>query len=127
VTRRGALLVAADGYSMLGQGAEKSEEGFMQSDHRLIKTIERLGDAVRARGATGLYLYGSRGRGDQRDNSDVDVFVDYDPSTDFSIVELAGIKRVLEGALGLEVHITTRDGLSPSFRRVVEDEAIRVL
>jgi predicted nucleotidyltransferase len=93
----------------------------------LIERIQELGEPIRARGATGLYLYGSRPRGESRPDSDVDVFVDYDATSDFSLVELAGIKRLLEDALGLEVHITTRQGLSPRYRRVVEDEAIRVL
>ena len=97
------------------------------SPNDLIERIRELGEPIRARGATGLYLYGSRGRGDSRPDSDIDLFVDYDGSSDFSIVELAGIKRLLEDALGLEVHITTRKGLSHRFRRAVEDEAIRVL
>jgi predicted nucleotidyltransferase len=93
----------------------------------LIETIRQLGEPIRARGATGLYLYGSRRRGAFRPDSDIDIFVDYDASSDFSIVELAGIKRLLEDTLGLAVHITTRKGLSPHFRREVEGEALKVL
>jgi predicted nucleotidyltransferase len=95
--------------------------------HELIERIRELDAPIRAQGATGLYLYGSRGRGDFRPDSDVDIFVDYDASSDFSIVELVRIKRLLEGALGHEVHVTTRRGLSPRFRRAVEAEASRVL
>lgn len=94
---------------------------------QLIDKIRDVGDPIRAKGATGLYIFGSRARGDNRPDSDIDVLIDYDPSSGFSIVELAGIKRMLEGALGLEVHITTRDGLNPRFCRAVEDEAVRVL
>lgn len=93
----------------------------------LIESIRKLGGPIRDRGVTGLYLYGSRGRGDFTRASDLDLFVDYDSASDFSIVELSGVKRLLEDALGLEVHITTRKGLSPRFRRAVEDEAIRIL
>lgn len=93
----------------------------------LIERIRELDASIRAQGATGLYLYGSRGRGDFRLESDVDIFVDYDASSVFSIVELVKIKRLLEGALGHDVHVTTRQGLSPYFRRQVEREAVRFL
>lgn len=93
----------------------------------LIERIRELDASIRAQGATGLYLNGSRGRGDFRLESDVDIFVDYDASSVFSIVELVKIKRLLEGALGHDVHVTTRQGLSPYFRRQVEREAVRFL
>ena len=93
----------------------------------LIEKIRLLGAPIRAKGAIGLYVFGSRSRGDFRPDSDIDIFVDYDPASNFSIVELAGIKRLLDEALGLDVHITTRQGLRSDFRRVVEGEAIKVL
>ena len=96
-------------------------------DRHLITKIKEVGDPIRAKGATRVYVFGSRARDDHRRESDLDVFVDYDPVSDFSIVELAGIKRVLESALGLDVHITTRAGLNPTFKDDVEKQAIRVL
>lgn len=96
-------------------------------DSGIIEKIRSVRDPIQAKGALALHVYGSRARGDDRRDSDVHVFVDYDPATDFSIIEMAGIKRVLEGALGLNVHITTREGLSPAFRGAVEREAIKVL
>jgi predicted nucleotidyltransferase len=94
---------------------------------QLIDKIREVGRPIIAKGATGLYVYGSRARGDHRPRSDLDAFVDYDPESGFSIVELAGIKRLLEDALRLDVHITTRDGLSPEFREEAEKQAVRVL
>ena len=96
-------------------------------DQRIVSKVREVGEPIRAKGATRLYVYGSRGRGDHRPDSDLDVFVDYDEDSDFSIIELAGIKRMLESALNLGVHITTRDGLSPFFKEEVEQQAVRVL
>lgn len=96
-------------------------------DRQLLEKIREISEPVRAKGATRVYVYGSRARGDHRPDSDLDVFVDYDRDSDFSIIELAGIKRLLEHTLSVDVHITTRDGLSPVFREEAEKQAVRVL
>lgn len=96
-------------------------------DEQIVSRIKELDEPIRAKGATGLYIYGSRARGDHRPDSDLDVLVDYDPVTKFSLVELAGIQRILEEALGIEVHVGTWRGMSPRFRSAVESEAVKVL
>lgn len=92
-------------------------------------TIEKIRDSqdgVRALGATSLYLYGSTARDEARGDSDVDVFVEYDPTTRFSLLDLAGIKVLLEEKLGVDVDVTTRDSLHPLMRERIERSAIRV-
>ncbi|HEX2256787.1 MAG TPA: nucleotidyltransferase domain-containing protein [Afifellaceae bacterium] len=96
-------------------------------DQQIVSRIKALDEPIRAKGATGLYIYGSRARGDHRPDSDLDVLVEYDPGTKFSLIELVVIKHMLEDALGLEVHISTRNGLSRYFRDEVEAQAIRIL
>ena len=96
-------------------------------DQHIVSKIKELDEPIRAKGATGLHIYGSRARGDHRPDSDLDVLVDYDPGTNFSLIELAGIQRILEEALGMEVHVGTWRGMSPRFRSAVESEAVKVL
>lgn len=96
----------------------------------LAEVTRRIGEvrsAILAEGATALYVYGSRARGDHRSDSDLDVFVDFEPGTGFSLLEIAGIKITLEGVLGLDVHVTTRASLHPLLRDAIEREAVRVL
>jgi predicted nucleotidyltransferase len=81
--------------------------------------------ALRARGATALYLFGSVARDDPRAR-DVDLFIEYDPDSDFSLIELVGLKQFLEAELGTDVDITTRDSLHPLIRETIEQSAIRV-
>jgi predicted nucleotidyltransferase len=83
-------------------------------------------DAVRARGATALYVFGSTARDEAGPASDIDVFIEYDPSKKFSLFDLAGIKVLLEDHLGVEVDITTRDSLHPLLRERIERSAIRI-
>jgi predicted nucleotidyltransferase len=67
-----------------------------------------------------------RARGDERPDSDLDVFIEYDPNSSFSLLDLAGIKLILEDRLGIKVHITTRNSLHPMLKAGIEKEAIRV-
>jgi predicted nucleotidyltransferase len=91
-----------------------------------IVTLRRHAPAIRSLGATALYIYGSRARGDAQPGSDLDAYVEYSPASKFSLIELAGIKLLMEEMLGLDVDITTRDSLHPMLKADIEAEAIRV-
>src|SRR5436189_4130170 len=91
-----------------------------------IAMLKAQADAVKALGATSLYLFGSVARGEATKRSDLDLFVDYDPEGEFSLLELVGIKLLLEEKLGIEVDVTTRDSLHPLLRADIEGSAVRV-
>jgi len=91
-----------------------------------IQKLRAGEDAARSHGATSLFLFGSTARDEARSDSDVDVFVEYDPNSHFSLVDLAGIKLALEDRIGCEVHITTRDSLHPMMRKRIEADSIKV-
>ena len=91
-----------------------------------VAKLKARARAIRALGATALYLYGSTARDKAKPNSDIDVFVEYDPAKSFSLFDLAGIKVLLEDELATDVHITTRDSLHPLMRRGIEHDAIRI-
>ena len=91
-----------------------------------IAGLKRQADAVKALGATSLYLFGSTARGEADAGSDLDVFIDYDAGGRFSLLELVGIKLLLEKELGVEVDVTTRDSLHPMLRADIEQSAVRV-
>lgn len=82
--------------------------------------------AVKALGATSLYLFGSTVRDASGPRSDLDLFIDYDRSSRFSLIELVGIKQLLERRLGVPVDVITRDSLDPLLRERIEASAERV-
>ena len=94
--------------------------------HDIIERIKARAKAVRALGATALYIYGSRVRGDERPDSELDVFVDFDPDR-FGFVELVELEEMLSRELGLKVQLGTHDALHPLMKPTIEREAVRVL
>lgn len=91
-----------------------------------IDSLKRRAAAIKAMGATSLYLFGSVAQGEAGIASDIDVFIDYDPQGRFNAFDLVGIKQYLESELGVDIDITTRDGLHPMLRNAIEQSAIRV-
>jgi len=91
-----------------------------------ITELKRHADAIKARGATSLYLFGSAVRDEAREGSDLDLFIDYDPNNKFSLIDLVDIKLLLEDELGVVVDVTTRDSLHPMLRDEIEKSAVRV-
>jgi predicted nucleotidyltransferase len=91
-----------------------------------VSKLQGYADAIRAMGATSLYVFGSTARGEAHDTSDLDLFVDYDPDGRFNAFDLVGIRQFLEDELGMAVDVTTRDGLHPMLRRDIERSAVCV-
>ena len=70
-----------------------------------------------------LALFGSYARGDQREESDVDILVDVDPSIGLEFVTLADS---LEKLLGVKVDVVSRKAIKPRALEMIEQELIYV-
>ena len=57
-----------------------------------LKKLKAYAEAVRAMGATSLYVFGSTARDEAGENSDIDLFIDYDRNSKFSLLDLVDIK-----------------------------------
>lgn len=93
---------------------------------QVITKLKAVEPAIRALGANALYLYGSHARDEARHDSDVDVFIDKDPTRQFGFDEFMTIYFKLQEALGADIGYTTREGLVEFYRPDIEREAIRV-
>ncbi|RWO90592.1 MAG: DNA polymerase III subunit beta [Mesorhizobium sp.] len=96
------------------------------SRNEVIEQLQRNADAIKGMGATSLYLFGSAARDDAQPDSDLDLFIDYDPARRFSLIDLVGIKQFLEEKMSTEIDITTRDSLHPMLKAEIERSAVRV-
>ncbi|HMN87317.1 MAG TPA: nucleotidyltransferase domain-containing protein [Bauldia sp.] len=97
----------------------------MRKDVAIAKLKEQEA-AIRALGATALYLFGSTARDEARPDSDIDVFIEYDPGSHFSLFELAGIEVLIAETLGVDAEVTTRNSLHPLLKKRIESSAIQV-
>ena len=93
----------------------------------LIDVLKTYDAALRENGATGVFVFGSRARGDERPDSDLDLFIDYDPKVKIpNIFRLMQIEEEISERLGIEVTITTRNALHPLMKESIERDAVRI-
>jgi uncharacterized protein len=87
----------------------------------LFEILRTYETPLRENGATGLFVFGSRARGTNRGDSDLDLFIDYDPSARVpNIFRLMQIEERISDALGIPVTITTRGALHPLMKDSIE-------
>ncbi|MEA2311559.1 MAG: uncharacterized protein QOE28_1527 [Solirubrobacteraceae bacterium] len=79
---------------------------------------------ARRHGARNLRLFGSRARGEERSDSDVDLLVDLDPGG--TLLDLAALRREASELLGRDVDVATPDTLREPVRREAERDAVPV-
>jgi predicted nucleotidyltransferase len=92
------------------------------------EAIARLRDhetELKRLGVRRLYLFGSTARGEAREDSDVDLFFDYDRGA-FGAFDLMEVKERASGILGCKADVTTRDSLHKLLRQQIEATAQRV-
>ena len=93
----------------------------------LIECLKAYNALLRENGATALFVFGSRARGSERPDSDLDLFIDYDPTLKIpNMFRLMQIEEKISETLGIPVNITTRDALHPLMKKDIERDAVRV-
>ena len=80
-------------------------------------------ELVRRYGVTRLALFGSYARDDQREESDVDIMVDVEPSIGLGFVELADR---IEEVLGVRTEVVSRRAIKPRYWEVIKEDLIDV-
>src|SRR2546429_9847360 len=81
---------------------------------------------LRRLGVQRLYLFGSTARGEAREDSDVDLFFDYERGK-LGLFELMDVKEETSRILGRRADIMTRDSLHRVLRSRIEVSALQVV
>ena len=76
-------------------------------------------------GVEHLYLFGSTARDEAREDSDVDLFFDYERGK-LGLFELMDVKERASSILRCKADVMTRDSLHKTLRRRIEATAVRV-
>jgi uncharacterized protein len=92
----------------------------------IVTTIQKNADAIRAEGVTKLAIFGSRVRGDNRPDSDIDVLVEIEPDASFSLLNLIGVEHIIQDATGLPAQVTMRRSIPPRFAERIADDVVEV-
>ena len=96
----------------------------MKSREEIIQTLKDNTTELRNRYRVHrIALFGSYARGDQREDSDVDILVDFDPSIGLGFVSLA---EELERLLGVSVELVSSRAISPRMKKAIEEDLIEV-
>jgi predicted nucleotidyltransferase len=92
----------------------------------IIAKIRAAAPAIQAEGVTKLAIFGSRSRGDAREDSDIDILVEVEPDSKFSLLNLIAVQHIVTNATGLPAQATMRRSLDPQMARRIADDIVEV-
>jgi len=101
----------------------------MTRDEIIVK-LKEAAPALRAEGVKRLAIFGSRARGDAREDSDLDVLIDIDPDAKLYGLDLIGVladvEQTIKAATGISTQVEMRKSIEPRFAQRIADDVIEV-
>jgi predicted nucleotidyltransferase len=98
---------------------------FVMKRDESISRLKQHEAELKRLGVERLFMFGSTVRGEANEESDVDLFFDYEKGK-LGVFELMDVKEYAASILGRRADIMTRDSLHKTLRRQIEETAIRV-
>jgi predicted nucleotidyltransferase len=91
----------------------------------IIAAIRKNAEAIKGKGVSRLAILGSRA--DEDYNSDIDILLEIEPDTSFSLLKLIDVENIIEDATGLQTQATVRRSTSPRFAPHSADDIVEIL
>lgn len=93
--------------------------------HEVIQKLKEVKPLLKEEfGVVRIGLFGSFARGENRENSDIDILIEKEKP--LSLVKFIRIKLILEERLGGRADLISAEGLRPELREKVKGEVIYV-
>ena len=96
------------------------------SRDELLAELRALRPVFAREGVTHMHLFGSRARGDNRPDSDVDLAIEVERDRRFSGLDLVGIHHIVQDNIRLPANVSMLRSLKPDFRRRFDRDKVAV-
>jgi uncharacterized protein len=90
----------------------------------IIARLRENESALRRQGVSHIALFGSRARGDNRSDSDIDILIELAPDAPVGLFEYVAITQYLADLFPVRVEVADRRTLKPLVRPSAEREAV---
>ncbi len=94
------------------------------NSQEILARLRENETALRARGVSHAALFGSRARGENRPDSDIDIMIEFDPAARVTVFNHAGLKDYIASLFDGPVDVANREGLKPYVRPAATADAI---
>jgi uncharacterized protein len=81
------------------------------NSQEILARLKENETALRSRGVSHAALFGSRARGDNRPDSDVDIMIEIDPEAHVGVWGYAGLKEYIAALFDGPVDVVDREAL----------------
>jgi hypothetical protein len=88
--------------------------------------IQQIAEYFKTQPVLKVWIFGSFSRGEEREDSDVDLLILPDRSQHFSLFTLSGMYEDLKNLLGRDVDLITDGGLMPFARESADHDKILI-
>jgi predicted nucleotidyltransferase len=90
----------------------------------IIDRLRQHEAALKARGVSHAAVFGSRARGDAKEESDTDIMIEVDPHARITVYDYVGLKEYIAGLFDGPVDVVNRKSLKPYIRPSAIADAI---